>query len=62
MMKKLNERWLVKMVKQGREFYTTGIDYARTVRSDYYAMELRVLARFGIVPKSPPPIPPRPGS
>lgn len=43
---KNNERWLNKMVKQGREIIDIGIDPVRSMRSSYYEMELGLLNKL----------------
>jgi hypothetical protein len=44
---KNNKRWLLKQIKEGKEIIDIGIDSARTVRSDFYKMEKKVLQKLG---------------
>lgn len=48
---KRNKKWIKRMVKENREFYTLGKDPLRSKRSPYYKMEKEFLKRKGIEPK-----------
>jgi len=48
---KNNERWIKQLIKEGAVIIDIGEDVARAVRSEYYAMEKRILeaAGYGVI-------------
>ncbi len=48
---KNNERWIKQLIKEGAVFIDIGEDVARAIRSEYYAMERRILeaAGYGVI-------------